>query len=1232
MNTKFTPIANYPLYLFVLFFLVNTVAHGATINAVASTNWNNPATWDAGIPGAGDDVIINGFTVTVTANAACTSVTLNSNGGSDTGLQTTAGTLTISGDMLLNQTSGGRDMYLNLNGSGIINVVGNYIAVQSSGDDMGIAINISSGTTAQLNVAGNMSITHSGGDNNYIQLDEANSLLTVGGNFTSNMTTGGGDLFLIDLNDGDFNVTGNFSATRADNFTVLSFDLDGGNLNSGDMIINSSGNAGDGRIDFIIDENSIFTAASLDVTMSGGDDFNIWINDNGGTTGKVNITGACTVNRSGGDDIQWYLMENGSELNIGTNLAITSTGGEELIFEMNNTSLFTVGGNFTIDNSDSSGDDFNIDLNGGNFTVTGNTAVTTTADAEDITFDLNGGNFSTIDLTMNSGGLDDMELFIDDGSVVTVTGNLAMTHSNGDDFKVYLGDDGGATVNQLLVTGNASYTKAAAGGDDFDIICNDVASTLTIGGDYTGIYNGDADEFTINMDEGVFTVTGSMDITAATDYDIVYFDIDGGIMTIGDLTVDYTGRDDFYIDLTNASTATFNSIDANMNSGDKLEFEVNNSAVFTVTNNVTVDHNAAADNVDFDLNNTASMNIGGDCIITTDNGGGDVTEIDLANNAAIVFSVGGDLSMTFTGAGDDLRYDQNGGTATIGGNFTLRMDAGDDLQANLDNNTGSLAVTGNMTLDHNGGDDAYFYLGRGVGSPSLTVGGDFSLDHSAGDFTELELNNSSTVDIDGDFILNATAGDEARIDMNNSSVLFEGGSFIRGAAPNSYGDLNMGGNTTLHYDGVSGVQVFSQDAGDDGDGFDYENVVVNNTFGTSPQLTMEGLATIQSSVVFTSGVISSTSANILVIEDGASTAGASNASFVDGYVRKEGRNPGGEFTGTTEGYAFPVGANGLYSPIYITRPGSSTDAFDATYIAAPPHDTGFDTSLRAGTIHHISSREYWLLSNSAGSPSVKVSLSWEDLRSGGVDDLPQLKVAHWQGGTWTDEGNGYIPGSATSVSGLVQSFANIGTFSPFTLSSGNIMNPLPVELISFDAKLNGDKVDLTWETASEINSDYFLVERSKDGITWDRVLTMDGAGNSVTAISYMDVDYSPLKGVSYYRLTQFDFDGGSETFNIVPVEYLGNNEPGMHIFPNPVSPGDQTNIQLTDFGDAEILVVLRDITGKQFYSKVVIVENGDALVAVDIDSSIPAGTYLVTASSENKLYSRKLIIQASSGN
>lgn len=86
-------------------------------------------------------------------------------------------------------------------------------------------------------------------------------------------------------------------------------------------------------------------------------------------------------------------------------------------------------------------------------------------------------------------------------------------------------------------------------------------------------------------------------------------------------------------------------------------------------------------------------------------------------------------------------------------------------------------------------------------------------------------------------------------------------------------------------------------------------------------------------------------------------------------------------------------------------------------------------------------------------------------------------------------------------------------------------NVLPIELTSFIGKHEDDVVRLNWQTVSEINNDYFTIERSSDAKNWKVLEFIAGAGNSSSVIDYATIDANPLKNQSYYRLKQTDFDG-----------------------------------------------------------------------------------------------------------
>lgn len=96
------------------------------------------------------------------------------------------------------------------------------------------------------------------------------------------------------------------------------------------------------------------------------------------------------------------------------------------------------------------------------------------------------------------------------------------------------------------------------------------------------------------------------------------------------------------------------------------------------------------------------------------------------------------------------------------------------------------------------------------------------------------------------------------------------------------------------------------------------------------------------------------------------------------------------------------------------------------------------------------------------------------------------------------------------------------------------------------------------------------------------------------------------------------------SFNFV---YNHDGEPSISLFPNPTDENATTYISLSLLEGQEVLVVLRDIAGNEVCSKVVIASSNNKIVAIDQDGKLAKGTYLVTASSANKLYGKKLIVK-----
>jgi hypothetical protein len=377
---------------------------------------------------------------------------------------------------------------------------------------------------------------------------------------------------------------------------------------------------------------------------------------------------------------------------------------------------------------------------------------------------------------------------------------------------------------------------------------------------------------------------------------------------------------------------------------------------------------------------------------------------------------------------------------------------------------------------------------------------------------------------------------------------------------------NNGSGTIVHNTGASAIHFVGIDtAGYSFNGSGAAPSIANIEMNRQGGLQLQSPLTCSGTLTFTRGIILSSPSNPLRILNGAAVSNAWDSSYVDGPVSK---------TGNTA-FTFPVGKNNVYAPISITAPALTTDEFSAQYFYRIAHDDGYDSTQHDVSLHHLSRNEYWLLNRTAGTSSAKVTLSWETVRSGGVNVIPDLRVARWNGTTWKDEGNGGTSG--TTSEGTIQSLNTITGFSPFTLASSTIFNPLPVNYIYFTVTLQPNKTALLkWETAEEISNAFFEIEKSTDNRSWSVIARVN---TNVTHI-YSFTDPQPAKGINYYRIRQVDGDG-SYSYTAVRLIKI-SSEHKLFIWPNPVT--GNLNIQ-TPF--AEGVIEIYEANDKMVWKKVI---------------------------------------------
>ncbi len=280
------------------------------------------------------------------------------------------------------------------------------------------------------------------------------------------------------------------------------------------------------------------------------------------------------------------------------------------------------------------------------------------------------------------------------------------------------------------------------------------------------------------------------------------------------------------------------------------------------------------------------------------------------------------------------------------------------------------------------------------------------------------------------------------------------------------------------------------------------------------------------------------------------------------------------------GFRWVNNANGIATDpsfavddINLTVP-AAPEAFTVEYFHNNPQTT-YNNVLNP-PLDHISQCEYWTVTRDAGTSNRLVTLTW-DGNSCGVTNLADLTVARFNSLSWDDRGNGGTTG--TTVAGTITSAAVQTAYGPFTLASTTPQNPLPVSLLSFSGKYHHDIVRLKWETASEINSDYFSVMRSPDGKSFADIGRVKAAGYSNVMLEYSFDDIAPLTGINYYRLDETDYDGSVNRSGIIALRSQDNFGFSLvSVIPSQESNSISVNVYMQS--DADLRAYIFDSTGK----------------------------------------------------
>ncbi|MFT4770816.1 MAG: hypothetical protein ACI9D1_000841 [Cryomorphaceae bacterium] len=349
----------------------------------------------------------------------------------------------------------------------------------------------------------------------------------------------------------------------------------------------------------------------------------------------------------------------------------------------------------------------------------------------------------------------------------------------------------------------------------------------------------------------------------------------------------------------------------------------------------------------------------------------------------------------------------------------------------------------------------------------------------------------------------------------------------------------------------------------------------------------------------------------------ATATGMSNASFVDGTVAKFG----------SVDFDFPIGdtdTNGssFYQPLSMFDL-PITGGYSARYYAEENPNAGLyydGESNNPNDFQEIGNCDYWTFDKlSGGNPKFGVTYTNLDSTYCNKIGAPEfVRISRWNTFAWDEipsANNGNRIDLDQAVGGALGS-----DYGQFVLSGPEVgnLNVLPITLLSFQAEAKDGLVHTNWITASELNNDFFAVERSKDAEHWEEVGRKDGAGNSNMELAYAFADDDPYSGISYYRLRQTDFDGTTTLSAPRAVEILQGNDFGL----DRVYRGQDGLSLIYRATSPYVVVEIYDLLGKRIHGE--LIENyGNGFSTIHPD--LAKGAYILRLSHGSKMDSEKFV-------
>jgi hypothetical protein len=428
-----------------------------------------------------------------------------------------------------------------------------------------------------------------------------------------------------------------------------------------------------------------------------------------------------------------------------------------------------------------------------------------------------------------------------------------------------------------------------------------------------------------------------------------------------------------------------------------------------------------------------------------------------------------------------------------------------------------------------------------------------------------------------------------------------------------YGDITFNGNLS-HTNGI--IRVL-----DDASTYDASSVIsfysleLNKNLATHSFSINEDII-VNNTLYLNSGKFTTNTKTLIVNNTNpAAIVGGSQNAYVYGNLRR--------YVNATGVYDFPVGSASYWEHAKLSLNSSSgltyVDAFFTTPHSTPINISALGLTIGGTLLEELLDYGFWTINpNAYTTVDYDIEISSFGHTNAGATAAEHAVVKRPNALTdWVSQG---VHNNATQTMGggyVTAVRSSLSVFSDFAIAKANA-GPLPIDLLHFSATPKEGNVILDWTTASEINNDYFSIERSTDAIHFNEIARVNGAANSNQLISYQSVDEKPLKGLSYYRLRQTDFDGTTSHSNIETV--MMDNMPAFDVS-QPYC--RESNLIFTVFNaPADFRVDILDISGRLIYTEVYSIEEKQLRIPVRFSQ----GLYILRLSSQDKFKIKRFVL------